>query len=128
MKKILAIDDEATIRKLLTVYLGKHYKVTAMPDGLEALKWMQEGNLPDLIICDIQMPNMNGYEFVENIRSSGLFKDIPLLMLSGEEESSTRIKFYKMKVKNFITKPFNPEELLVLIKLILNEEDEIEND
>jgi len=122
MKKILAIDDEITIRKLLQVYLGKHYHVTALTDGLEAIKWMQEGNIPDLIVCDIQMPNMNGYEFVENIRSSGLFQNIPLLMLSGEEESATRIKFYKMRVKNFITKPFNPEELLILIKLILDEE------
>lgn len=126
MKKILAIDDEATIRKLLAVYLGKQYEVITKSDGLEALKWMQEGNRPDLIICDIQMPNMNGYEFVDNIRSSGLFRDIPLLMLSGEEESSTRIKFYKMRVKNFITKPFNPEELLVLIRLILDEDIEDE--
>jgi len=122
MKKILAIDDEITIRKLLQVYLGKHYEVTTLHDGLEALKWLQDGNNPDLIICDIQMPNMNGYEFVENIYSSGLFNHIPLLMLSGEEESATRIKFYKMRVKNFITKPFNPEELMVLIKLILEEE------
>ncbi len=68
------------------------------------------------------MPNMNGHEFVTNIRASGLYRNIPLLMLSGEEESETRIKFYRLKVQNFITKPFNPEELLVLIQLILGEE------
>ncbi|MBL6964395.1 MAG: response regulator [Bacteroidetes bacterium] len=121
-KKILAIDDEVTIRKLLSIFLSKYYEVETKADGLEALIWIQEGNIPDLIICDIQMPNMNGHEFVTNIRASGLYRNIPLLMLSGEEESETRIKFYRLKVQNFITKPFNPEELLVLIQLILGEE------
>jgi two-component system chemotaxis response regulator CheY len=121
-KKILAIDDEITIRKLLSIFLSKYYDVETKADGLEALNWIQDGNSPDLIICDIQMPNMNGHEFVKNIRASGLYNDIPLLMLSGEEESETRIKFYKLKVKNFITKPFNPEELLILIRLILEED------
>ena len=121
-KKILAIDDEITIRKLLSIFLSKYYDVETKADGLEALRWIQDGNSPDLIICDIQMPNMNGHDFVMNIRASGMHNKIPLLMLSGEEESETRIKFYKLRVRNFITKPFNPEELLVLIKLILGEE------
>ncbi|MBT7993945.1 MAG: response regulator [Bacteroidetes bacterium] len=121
-KKILAIDDEITIRKLLSIFLSKYYDVETKADGLEALRWIQDGNSPDLIICDIQMPNMNGHDFVMNIRASGMHNKIPLLMLSGEEESETRIKFYKLRVRNFITKPYNPEELLVLIKLILGEE------
>ncbi|MBT4730201.1 MAG: response regulator [Bacteroidetes bacterium] len=121
-KKILAIDDEITIRKLLSIFLSKYYDVETKADGLEALRWIQDGNSPDLIICDIQMPNMNVHDFVMNIRASGMHNKIPLLMLSGEEESETRIKFYKLRVRNFITKPFNPEELLVLIKLILGEE------
>jgi DNA-binding response OmpR family regulator len=111
-----------TIRKLLSIFLSKYYDVETKADGLEALRWIQDGNSPDLIICDIQMPNMNGHDFVMNIRASGMHNKIPLLMLSGEEESETRIKFYKLRVRNFITKPYNPEELLVLIKLILGEE------
>lgn len=122
MKKIiLAIDDEAVIRKLLENFLGKKYEVITKANGIEAMAYIQSGNVPDLIICDILMPEMNGYEFVRQIRSSGLFSKIPLLMLSGEEDSKTRISFYKLRVRNFITKPFNPEELEVLVDLILSE-------
>jgi DNA-binding response OmpR family regulator len=122
MKKIiLAIDDEAVIRKLLENFLGKKYDVITKANGIEAMSYIQSGNIPDLIICDILMPEMNGYDFVKQIRSSGLFSSIPLLMLSGEEDSKTRISFYKLKVRNFITKPFNPEELEVLVDLILSE-------
>lgn len=122
MKKIiLAIDDEAVIRKLLENFLGKKYEVITKANGIEAMAYIQSGNVPDLIICDILMPEMNGYEFVKQIRSSGLFNKIPLLMLSGEEDSKTRISFYKLRVRNFIIKPFNPEELEVLVDLILSE-------
>lgn len=120
-KKILAIDDEAVIRKLLENFLSKEYEVVTKVNGIEALAYIQNGNIPDLIICDILMPEMDGYNFVKQVRSSGLFSKIPLLMLSGEEDSKTRISFYKMKVRNFITKPFNPEELAVLVDLILSE-------
>jgi DNA-binding response OmpR family regulator len=122
MKKIiLAIDDEAVIRKLLENFLGKKYEVITKSNGIEAMSYIQSGNIPDLIICDILMPEMDGYDFVRQIRSSGLFSKIPLLMLSGEEDSKTRINFYKLRVRNFITKPFNPEELEVLVDLILSE-------
>lgn len=120
-KSILVVDDEITIRTLLNNVLGRDYNVTAKENGVEALKWIQAGNIPELIISDIMMPDMDGYELVKNIRASGLFSQIPLLMLSGEEDSQTRIKFYKMRINNFIVKPFNPEELLVLTKLILND-------
>jgi len=120
-KKILAIDDEAVIRKLLETFLSKQYDVITKANGMDAMSYIHDGNIPDLIICDILMPEMNGYEFVKQIRSSGLFSKIPLLMLSGEEDSKTRINFFRMRVRNFITKPFNPEELEVLVELILSD-------
>ncbi len=120
--KILAVDDELTIRVLLEKFLKESYDITAKPNGKEALEWIQLGNIPDLIICDVNMDEMDGEEFVKNVRAGELFKYIPFLMLSGDEESKTRIKFYKLGVKNFITKPFNPEELSVLVKLILDNE------
>ncbi len=121
-RTILVIDDEITIRKLLLGYLNKSYNVVAMENGEDAMIWIQQGNIPDLIISDINMPKMNGLEFVKNIRASGLFKFIPMLMLSSDEESKTRIEFYKHRVKNFITKPFNPEEIKVLVDVILTDE------
>jgi len=118
-KKILVIDDEKTIRVLLQNYLQNDYDVITKSDGEEGLNWLQEGNFPDLIVSDIQMPNLDGYEFIKNIRASGYFKDIPMIMLSGIESSAEKVKTLKMGANDYIVKPFNPEELAVRIELHL---------
>ncbi|MCE1202093.1 MAG: response regulator transcription factor [Bacteroidia bacterium] len=118
-KKILVIDDELSIRLLLENYLGKTYEVTTKSDGLEAMKWLQDGNLPDLIVADIQMPNLDGIQFIQQIRASGFYKDIPLIMLSGIESSQEKIKCLKMGANDYVVKPFNPEELSIRIELLL---------
>ena len=79
-KKILIIDDELSIRILLENFLKRNYDVVAKNDGMEGLKWMEEGNIPDLVVADIQMPNLEGYQFIENVRASGYYKDIPLIL------------------------------------------------
>ena len=82
---------------------------------LEALNWL-EGNLPDLIICDIQMPNLDGYKFLEILRQRGYTKHTPVIMLSGTESSKERVRCYRLGAQDFLAKPFNPEELEELIK------------
>lgn len=118
-KKVLIIDDELSIRMLLENFLSKEYDVVTKSDGLDGLKWMEEGNMPDLIVADIQMPNLDGYEFIKNVRASGYFKDIPLIMLSGIESSSEKVKCLKLGANDYIVKPFNPEELSIRIELLL---------
>lgn len=118
-KTILVIDDEKTIRVLLENYLKKEYEVVTKSDGEEGLNWLQEGNFPDLIVVDIQMPNLDGYEFIKNVRASGYFKEIPIIMLSGIESSAEKVKTLKMGANDYIVKPFNPEELAVRIELHL---------
>ncbi|MDZ7740873.1 MAG: response regulator [Bacteroidota bacterium] len=118
-KKILVIDDELSIRLLLENFLKKEYDVTTKNDGLEALKWLEAGNIPDLVVADIQMPNLDGYEFIKNVRASGYFRDIPLVMLSGIESSTEKVKCLKLGANDYIVKPFNPEELSVRIELLL---------
>ena len=118
-KKILVIDDERTIRVLLENFL-KEYVVTTKKDGLEGLSWLQEGNIPDLIVADIQMPNLDGYEFVRQIRASGFFKDIPLIVLSGIESTTEKVKCLKLGANDYLVKPFNPEELAIRIELLIS--------
>ena len=113
--KILVIDDEQNIRILLENFLSQDYDIESKSDGIEALEWL-EGHLPDLIICDIQMPNMDGYEFLKNVRQRGYTKHTPVIMLSGSETSPDRVKCYKMGAQDYLMKPFNPEELEELIK------------
>jgi DNA-binding response OmpR family regulator len=110
-KTLLALDDELSILKILDFYFNKSYNVVAKQNGKEALEWMQQGVIPDVIIADVNMPEINGLEFIKQIRASGFFKDVPLIMLSGNEGSSDKIKCLKAGADDYLIKPFNPEEL-----------------
>ena len=115
-KKILAIDDEKSIRFIIENTFNKEFEVVTLSNGMDALYYIQSGNLPDVIICDVEMPVMNGFEFIKRIRESGFFDEIPLLMLSGKEESADKIKCFEMGADDYVVKPFNPRELIVRIK------------
>ncbi len=117
--RLLIIDDEPSICLLLENFLSKSYEIISKSDGMEAMEWL-EGNLPELIICDIQMPNMDGYKFLEMVRQRGFTKHTPVVMLSGVESSKERVKCYRLGAQDFLAKPFNPEELDELIKKNLN--------
>jgi DNA-binding response OmpR family regulator len=120
IKTILVLEDSSSVRKILEVFLGKDYKVISKENGAEGLEWLQSGYIPDLIISDLQMPIMGGEEFIVQIKSSGYFKDIPIIMLSGLESSEDRIKILKLGAIDYIVKPFNPEELKLKVEILLN--------
>ncbi|MBE0646835.1 MAG: response regulator transcription factor [Bacteroidales bacterium] len=115
-KKILAIDDEKSIRFIIENTFNKDFDVATMSNGMDALFYLQSGNIPDVIICDLEMPVLNGIEFVKRLRESGFFEDIPLIMLSGKEESAEKIRCFEMGADDYVLKPFNPRELLARIK------------
>jgi DNA-binding response OmpR family regulator len=115
-KKILAIDDEKSIRFIIENTFNKDFEVTSIGNGMDALFYLQTGNLPDVIICDVEMPVLNGFEFIRRIRESGFFDEIPLIMLSGKEESADKIKCVEMGADDYVLKPFNPKELIARIK------------
>lgn len=114
-KKILVVDDELTTCVLLEHFLSSQYEVITKSSGIEALEWLQN-NLPDLIISDIQMTKMNGFELLKEVRLKGYTKHTPIIMLSGRTESKERIKCYQLGAQDYLTKPFNPEELEELVK------------
>ncbi|MBE0650345.1 MAG: response regulator transcription factor [Bacteroidales bacterium] len=119
-KKILIVDDELSIRMLLENYIGKTYDIVTKTDGLEGIKYLEEGNLPDLIVADIQMPNLDGYEMLKQVRASGFFGNLPMIMLSGIESSQERVKCLRMGADDYLVKPFNPEELLLRINNLIS--------
>ena len=114
-KKILIIDDEITMVALLEFFLGEKYKVSSASSGKDALHWL-DSNQPHLIISDIQMPEMDGFEFLKHLRQRGYSKHTPVIMLSGRSESKERVRCYKLGAQDYLTKPFNPEELEELVK------------
>lgn len=115
MKKILAIDDELSMRTLLEFFLKETYEIVTIASGEEALQWLDE-TIPDLIISDIEMRGMDGFEFLKQVRLRGYTKHTPVIMLSGKSESKERVKCYQLGAQDYLIKPFNPEELNELVK------------
>lgn len=111
LKQVLVIDDEPIMRKLLMQILKDKHEVILKENGREALEWMYSGNIPDLVVADLNMPEIDGFEYIEKVRESGFFSDVPLIVLSGEESSAERIKCLKLGANDYLIKPFNPEEL-----------------
>lgn len=115
MKKILALDDELSMRTLLEFFLKDNYEIVSVGSAEEALQWLDE-TIPDLIISDIEMKGMDGFEFLKQVRLRGYTKHTPVIMLSGKAESKERVKCYQLGAQDYLTKPFNPEELNELVK------------
>lgn len=118
--KILIVDDKEQIAKILYVYLAQDYQCFYVENPVKALGWLYEGNLPDLIISDIRMPEMRGDEFLQHLKNNELFRKIPVVMLSSEDSTSERIRLLEQGAVDYIVKPFNPMELKVRIKRILD--------
>lgn len=120
MKKILLVEDKPSISRLIVQFLSKTFDVTTKEDGLQALAWLQEGNIPNLIITDLEMPELDGFELIRRVKESGFFRDVPMVVLSSKDSSTDRIKCLKMGAEDYMVKPFNPEELQIRIERILN--------
>lgn len=118
-KNILIVDDDLSIRTLLEHFVGMHHHVKSFDGGMQALVWMQQGNIPDLIIADLMMPDLDGFSFLSNVRSSAFFRHIPVVMLSGMENSKEKIKSLKLGANDYMVKPFNPEELIMRVNNLL---------
>lgn len=118
-KQLLIIDDKIAIAKIISVYLSEEYDVIYFDTPVKAIQWLYDGNRPDVIILDLRMPEMNGDEFLIYLKKNGLYKDIPVVVLSGEESSDIRIKMLELGAEDFILKPFNPMELKIRIKKVL---------
>jgi DNA-binding response OmpR family regulator len=81
--------------------------------------WLENGNMPDLILVDTEMPRLNGFEFLKNIRKSGYFRNVPVVMMVGTENSENIINYLHQGANDILMKPFNPKDLFEKIENIL---------
>lgn len=117
--EILVVEDSLTQAEQLKFILEKeNYKVIVANDGVEALAYIVKNN-PDLVITDILMPNMNGYELCQKIKEDDNLKHIPVILLTSLSDPCDVIKGLKVKADNFITKPYNEKFLLSRIQHML---------
>jgi DNA-binding NarL/FixJ family response regulator len=120
-KKLLVIDDDPNLILLVQDYLEfQGYMVKTAGNGIEALKTLEDYS-PDLIICDVMMPEMDGYALVETIRHNPQMNWIPVLFLSAKGQSEDRIKGLQKGADIYLIKPFEPEELVAQVESSLNQ-------
>ena len=112
MKKILVVDDSPTMRKLMTDALeGKGYQLITATDGEDALqKAAQE--LPDLVLLDVVMPGKNGFQVCRQLKTDAATKHIKVIMVTSKDQKSDRFWGLKQGADAYVTKPFEPAELL----------------
>jgi CheY-like chemotaxis protein len=109
---ILAVDDSPTIRKLVSMTMeGQGYRVVVAADGIEALAILKEEQ-PDLILCDVAMPKLDGYQLCKIIKSSTDTKHVPVVMLSGKDGLFDKVRGKMAGCASYITKPFEPDLLI----------------
>jgi two-component system, chemotaxis family, chemotaxis protein CheY len=116
-KKILVVDDSNTIRQQVGMCLtGAGYTVVEASDGVEGLDAIK--STPDIamVICDVNMPNMNGIEMLEAVHADGKFNALPVIMLTTEGQPALISRAKKAGAKGWIVKPFKPDLLLAAAK------------
>lgn len=119
MTRILAVDDSASMRQMVSFTLkGAGFDVREATDGVEALA-IAKAEKFDLVLTDVNMPNMNGIELVKTLRQIDTYRFTPMLMLTTESASDMKMQGKQAGATGWIVKPFNPDQLLSTIKRVL---------
>jgi DNA-binding NarL/FixJ family response regulator len=119
-KRLLIVDDEAKLLRAVAVDLrAEGYDVSTAASGAEALLNVAK-SLPDLIISDIRMPGMDGYQLARRLRENSRTALIPIIFLSAKDTTADRIEGFRVGVDAYVTKPFEPDELIAIIAGILS--------
>lgn len=121
-KQLLLVDDDPNLILLVKDYLEfRGYEVLTANNGVEAIDKLKDGNIPHLIICDVMMPEMDGYTFVEKLREDSTTEWIPVVFLSAKGQSKDRIKGLGIGGDVYMVKPFEPEELVAQVEATLKQ-------
>ena len=112
MKKIiLLIDDVKEFRALVKIFLSSQYEVITARDGLEAMSMLENGLVPDVIVTDLMMPRLDGYQLISQLKAIDPFKKIPVIVLSNVDKKQDKEELSRKGIYGYLNKPFSPDEL-----------------
>ena len=118
-KNILMVEDDERVRRIMKMLLGNEkFNIDEVQDGGEALSMLEKGTY-DLVILDLMLPHVDGLTVLKSIRSNPSTEELPVIIVSGKGQDKDILEGYKGKANYYITKPFEPEELIDSIGLIL---------
>ncbi len=124
-KNLLLVDDDPNLILLVKDFLEfKGYTVLTANNGLEALSVIKDNSV-DMIICDIMMPEMDGYALVQEIKQDSEYNSIPVMFLSAKGQTQDRVKGLNIGAEIYMAKPFEPEELLAQVESTLKQTDRL---
>ncbi len=115
MSRVLAVDDTRALRNMLADCLKRGgHDVLLASDGVEALEQLRE-HRPDMVITDLNMPKMNGLEFIEAARKEPAGQSLPMLLLTTETAQELKDRAKQVRATGWLTKPFDPDQILGLV-------------
>lgn len=121
-KTVMVVDDSVTVRKVTTRFLEREgFNVITAKDGVDALRVLQDDDIPDLMLLDIEMPRMDGFEVAKNIRSSSRLRHLPIIMITSRTGDKHRERAMSLGVNKYLGKPYQEELLLSSIAELLEE-------
>jgi two-component system, chemotaxis family, chemotaxis protein CheY len=119
-KHILIVDDSKTVRNLVAFIMKREgYRVTTAVDGLDGLEKLYGADSVDLIISDVNMPNMDGFTFTKNLREQEEYRDLPIIILSTEGQDKDIRQGMNLGANLYMIKPAQPEKLIQNVKMLL---------
>jgi twitching motility two-component system response regulator PilG len=121
-KLVMVIDDSTTVRKIIETCLNrKGFEVQSFSDGVEAIRWLTqpETRVPDLVILDVGLPKMDGYEVARRLKTKPQFNDTIIVMLSRRDGMIDKLKGRLVGAKEYLTKPFKTQDIVSVIELYL---------
>lgn len=121
LRRVLLVEDHDSLRRLLGNFLSDNFDVVGAKSGLEALTWLSKGVVPDVIVTDNEMPGFDGSDLLRQLRCSGLWSNIPVVIM-GEVEDSTQetLRYKSLGAKAFFNRPFSPIALQEKLLQIVN--------
>jgi two-component system chemotaxis response regulator CheY len=121
VKSIMVVDDSETVRQVLQLTLtNAGFDVVEAEDGIDALKKLSTAKV-DMLITDLNMPNMDGLELITKVREEGAHRFTPIVMLTTESSEEKKLAGREAGASGWIVKPFKPEQLLKVVKMVLGE-------
>ncbi|MEM6807510.1 MAG: ATP-binding protein, partial [Bacteroidota bacterium] len=117
---ILLAEDHSQMSNYLELMLKDKFRIQKSRNGLEAINYLKEGDIPNLIISDVMMPEMDGWEFAKELRGHKIWRKIPLIILTANNEQENKLSFLRIGVDDYLVKPFVEEELLARIENLLS--------
>jgi two-component system phosphate regulon response regulator PhoB len=118
-ERILVVDDEPDITALVAYHLARTgYRVSTAATGTDALKAIRSER-PALVVLDLMLPGLSGYEVIEQVRQDASTSELPVLMLTARKEEADRVRGFTLGADDYLTKPFSPQELVLRVGAIL---------